>query len=77
MTYCAQARGRVDTGTMVNLFDMTRKAMGATPLFVRVLAEATQYFMSTAMCVDLLSNPLMSTRNLDCFLESKVDKTSL
>lgn len=72
--YCSVACERVEISSMVTLFDTTRKQMGATPLFVRVLAEATKYYLTPDVCSELLSskddNP--HTMNLDMFIDTKV-----
>ena len=72
--YCEVVRDKVQTGSMVMLFDAARKQMKATPLFVRLLAEAVQYFMSNEQCVDLMTNPRPKDKYLNLFLDSLYEK---
>lgn len=72
--YCESVRDKVQTGVMVMLFDAARKEMRATPLFVRLLAEAVQHFMSNEQCIDLMSNPKSKDKYLNLFLDSLYEK---
>ena len=72
--FCDLVREKVKTGTMVMLFDAARKEMRATPLFVRLLAEAVQHFMSNEQCTDLMTNPKSKDKYLNLFLDSLYER---
>lgn len=55
--YIVMAKSKITASLMLTMFEASRRQIGATPIFVQLIAEAVLAYLSDDRCIEIMKDP--------------------